>query len=257
MKKVSKIAFQCVIIYSLFFNTTHAEDVFSIRDHSIHKIALTNKSPKYTASRFSPLATSIQLDVPIIRQMPELPRGCEVTSLAMVLQHNGIKVGKQELAKKIDRDPTPYQVKNGKVTFGNPNRGFVGDMYSFQKPGLGVYHKPIHRLAQSYTQDRAVDLTGKSFNVILEQVSQGLPVWVIQNTNFDYLSKQHWTKWQTQDGPVDITYHEHSVVITGFDEQNIYIHDPLTGAKHRKLNKKAFIRGWDQMGRQAIVIKKG
>ncbi|QHE51263.1 peptidase C39 [Pontibacillus sp. HMF3514] len=246
------------IICTILFTQVQAENIRSSRDHAIHKISLTQKTYKFTASRFTqPLSTSIKLDVPIIRQMPELPRGCEVTSLAMILQHNGINVGKNELAKKVKRDPTPYQVKNGQVKFGNPNRGFVGDMYSFQKPGLGVYHKPIHQLAQVYAKDRAVDLTGKSFNVILEHVSQGVPVWVIQNSSFDRLSKKHWMKWQTQDGPVDITYHEHSVVITGFDEHNVYINDPLTGTKHRKLNKKAFIRGWDQMGRQAIVIQKG
>jgi len=243
---------------SIGFVAVQAEETRPVRDHTLHKTSLTQKGVRDTVARFAdPLAKSVKLDVPLIRQMPELPRGCEVTSLAMILQHNGIRVGKNELAKKVKRDPTPYRVKNGQVEFGNPNRGFVGDMYSFKKPGLGVYHKPIHQLAQRYVKERAIDLTGKSFNVVLEQVAQGRPVWVIQNSRFNHLSKRHWTKWQTQDGPVDITYHEHSVVISGFDEQHIYIHDPLTGQKHRKLDKKAFIRGWDQMGRQAIVIEGG
>ncbi len=45
------------------------------------------------------------LDVPLILQKPELMRGCEVTSLAMVLQFSGVKVDKMELASKIHYVP--------------------------------------------------------------------------------------------------------------------------------------------------------
>ena len=40
-------------------------------------------------------------DVPFIKQLPELPRGCEVTSLAMLLQYKGVQVDKMQLASEI------------------------------------------------------------------------------------------------------------------------------------------------------------
>src|SRR5690606_13542037 len=105
----------------------------------------------------------VLLDFPVIEQLPELPRGCEVTSLAMLLESAGTKVDKMTLAKEVKRDPAPYAVKNGKVYFGNPHRGFVGDMYDFSKPGLGVYHEPIMELGEKYLPGRLVNLTGESF----------------------------------------------------------------------------------------------
>ena len=50
------------------------------------------------------LKRKILLDVPTILQKPELPRGCEVTSLAMMLNYAGIEVNKMELAEKINKE---------------------------------------------------------------------------------------------------------------------------------------------------------
>jgi hypothetical protein len=51
------------------------------------------------------------LDVPLLKQMdaPRLYNGCEVTSLAMLLQFEGLTVSKNDLANKITRVPLKYQ----------------------------------------------------------------------------------------------------------------------------------------------------
>lgn len=64
-------------------------------------------------------------DVPFIKQLPELPRGCEVTSLAMLLQYKGVQVDKMQLASEIHR--VPFE-QNG--VRGNPYEGFVGNIYT-------------------------------------------------------------------------------------------------------------------------------
>lgn len=195
----------------------------------------------------------VLLDFPAIKQYPELPRGCEVTSLAMLLQGTGVNVDKMDLAKKIQKDPTPYKKVNGKTYFGHPNDGFIGDMYSYDRPGLGVYHTPIKKLAEEFQPNQIKDLTGTDFSEIQIYLSLGAPVWIITNTKYEKLSSDYFEKWQTPKGEISITYKEHSVLITGYDEKFIYFNDPISGEKNKKINKKDFLDAWIQMGRQAIT----
>jgi uncharacterized protein YvpB len=199
------------------------------------------------------LKDSVLLDAPVINQMPELPRGCEVTSLAMLLQYAGVQADKMVLADQIKKDPTPYHKENGQVYFGHPNTGFVGDMYSYHNPGLGVYHRPIAELAQNYLPGKIYDFTGADFEEIKRHLSDERAVWVIINTAYRHLEPSYFQTWQTPSGPVDITYKEHSVLITGYDANFVYFNDPLTGVKNKKAPIKDFEQSWVQMGRQAIT----
>ncbi len=196
------------------------------------------------------LAEEIQLDVPLLNQMdaPRLFNGCEVTSLAMLLQFWGLDVTKNELAAQIPR--VPLQYSDGKN--GNPNMGFVGNMED--GPGLGVYHGPIFYLANSNINDqlRVQNLSNYPFSSVLEKISQGLPVWVITTSSFSPLPD--FNTWSTPQGSVEVTYKMHSVVITGYDQDYIYLNDPY-GTKNKKVNKEKFIASWEQMGSQAIVIE--
>ncbi|KMY52561.1 hypothetical protein AC623_20530 [Bacillus sp. FJAT-27231] len=198
----------------------------------------------------------ILLNAPLVSQLPELPRGCEVTSLSMLLQYAGVNVEKMELAKRIKKDPTPFQMENGQIFFGNPNVGFVGDMYNINNPGYGVYHKPIKELAEKYLPTQIIDLTGKEFNEIEISVSNGFPVWIIINTRYSKLHPEEFDTWNTTRGKIRMTYREHSVLITGYDKNYIYFNDPLTGNKNKKAPKPDFIEAWAQMGRQAITYSK-
>lgn len=225
---------------------SHKERQLVIQTKSVDN-NLTNELRELERQRQIAEMKSNLIDAPLINQMPQLPRGCEVTSLAMLLGHAGINVDKMTLAEQIVK--VPFE-SNG--LRGHPNEGFVGNIYTFSEPGLGVYHKPINDLAKNYLGDRVVDLTGQSFDVVINQLKHNKPVWVIINVAYDRLSEAHWMTWNTNQGPINITYKEHSVLITGFDEQSIYFNDPLTGVKDRKVDKAKFISGWEQMGSQAI-----
>ncbi|MCR8642725.1 C39 family peptidase [Paenibacillus sp. N1-5-1-14] len=191
---------------------------------------------------------SRRLDVPLIHQMPELPRGCEVTSLAMLLQYAGVDVGKMELARNIPKLP----FKDASGLHGNMNKGFVGDMYSFDNPGMGVYADAVFKLGSKYLPTQLVNLTGGSMDDIYAAIDKGSPVWVITNAAHAKLPQDSFLTWHTDEGSMKVTYREHSVVVNGYDNNFVYINDPLD--RVRKVRKQDFEQAWIQMGRQAISI---
>ncbi|WP_144505894.1 C39 family peptidase [Bacillus mycoides] len=186
-------------------------------------------------------------NVPLIQQLPELDRGCEVTSLAMMLQYAGVSVDKMKLANEIK-----------KVNFmedgvrGNPNEGFVGNIYTFSESGYGVYHGPLFQLAKKYLPNKAVDLTGESIEKIYKSVKAGQPVVMITNATYAPLDEDEFTTWETNSGDVSITYNEHCVVLVGYDKESVYIRDPLDDSLDVKVPRGNFEQAWVQMGSQAI-----
>ena len=201
------------------------------------------------------ISDQVLLDVPIVKQLPELPRGCEVTSLAMLLQYAGVDADKMILARQIKKNPAKMYKMNGQVHYGDPNEGFIGDMYNIHKPGLGVYHTPIKELAERYMPGKIIDFTNGDFTQIKRYLSTNRPIWVIINTAYQKLDSSYFHTWQTSNGEISITYKEHSVVVTGYDQDYIYFNDPLTGKKNRKAPIADFEKAWVQMGRQAITYK--
>lgn len=266
--KYKKIVFVYILLFvSIFFGTFFTHKSSNPIKLAIKKgvyIALSKTTIQDTAVHFVDEITAelpsakikdhVLLDAPIIRQLPELPRGCEVTSLAMLLADAGIEnVDKLQLANEVKKDTTPYKEVNGVIYFGHPNNGFVGNMYDKRYPGLGVYHKPIKELASKYLPFRIIDFTGEDFSEVERHLSTGSPVWVITNTTFKKLPAYLFETWHTPNGTIKITYYEHSVLLTGYDQQYVYFNDPLSGEKNRKVPKKAFIESWEQMGKQAIT----
>lgn len=249
---MKKILTAIMVVFILFIS---AKTILAVKADRQETIQVTEAAPliKRTVALLSKEAPkipdSIMLDVPLLKQMdhPKLYNGCEVTSLAMILNFHGVEVTKNELAENIKTVPLTYS--NGKK--GNPNAGFVGDMAN--GPGLGVYNGPMLELAQKYVGEKAVNLTNRPFDDVLEKVGQGLPVWIITTSSFAPVSV--FQTWDTPQGKIDITYSEHSVAITGYDEDYIYINDPY-GGKNKKLDRENFIKAWEQMGKQAIVIEK-
>ncbi|PLR75824.1 peptidase C39 [Bacillus sp. V3-13] len=194
------------------------------------------------------------LDVPLIRQNPELKYGCEVTSLAMMLQYAGVETTKWKLYEEIAKDNDPLiKSRSGDILkWGDPARGFVGDMTGKQA-GYAVFDQPMIDLINRYLPGSAVNLTGKDFNDILSHVSDGYPV-VVWTTG-DYRLPDRWESWQHGSEKIETPLDLHAVVLVGYDEHSVYINDPLSGKKQVKVSKEQFITSWQALERRAVSFR--
>lgn len=228
-------------------------------NHSSYKnskenVKITPVTLKENEGNQSPQKDSAMLDVILLKQNPELKYGCEVTSLAMVLNHAGKPTDKMELYKVIQKDPDPIiKAPNGDISkWGNPNDGFVGDMTG-KSAGYAVFDKPMVQLINHYLPGRAVNLSNQPFENVLKHVSDGFPV-VVWTTG-DFRQPDRWESWyhgqQLIKTPLDL----HVVVLVGYDANHVYLNDPLSGIKQAKVSKEQFITSWKALNCLAVSYK--
>lgn len=191
------------------------------------------------------------IDAPIVSQYPELRNGCEVVSLTMLLQFYGIEKDKLALAQEMKKDTTPRKEVNGNTVYwGNPNIGFVGDVTG-KTMGYGIYNGPLLELLSKYIPN-GINLTGSSFDEIERSVSEGRPVVVWTTVSFTKPREDQWVTWQSPQGEVRATFQEHAVLVVGYDEDHVYVNDPISGKKKLQLEKSSFLASWEALGKQAI-----
>jgi len=196
---------------------------------------------------------SRMLDVPLIRQNPELKYGCEITSLTMLLNYAGYKVDKLTLARQVAKDGEPLVERSGDIRqWGDPNQGFVGDMTGKRK-GFAVYHKPLERLLRRYLGERTVNLTGQSFERVLQSVGEGKPV-VVWTTG-DFALPTEWESWYKDGKKIVAPFDEHAVVLVGYDQTHVYVNDPLSGRKNLRVARSALQKSWEALGKQALTYR--
>lgn len=97
----------------------------------------------------------------LLYQLPELPNGCEATSLAMLLESYGIAASKAELAYQYLPRAEFYE-ENGVVYGPAPEEAYAGDPAA---QGYYCYAQPLCKAADLYLEQagetlRALDLTG-------------------------------------------------------------------------------------------------
>lgn len=195
----------------------------------------------------------VRLAVPAISQFPELVRGCEVTALSMFLSYyTGSNIDKMALADQLRRDVTPQTTDLGMISFGDMHKGFVGSLTVNSEPGLGVYIEPLYDLSKNYVEG-LYNISGSSFDQVLNFVGNGRPVLVITPSNYNLVHSSQIQQWITTSGYMEVTYKEHSVLIVGYDAEWVYFNDPDSG-RLNKQNIEAFKAGWENQGSQALVV---
>ena len=157
------------------------------------------------------------------------------------------------LQKCLRMTHQPLLNADGSIDYwGNPNTGFVGDVTRKQR-GFGIYHAGLFPLLKSYIP-QAIDITGESFELYEQQIANDIPV--IIWTTIDFNIPYKWVTWDTPKGPIQTTYAEHAVLLVGYDENNVYLNDPLSGKKQVQVNKNQFIDSWTAMGKQGLTYLK-
>lgn len=215
----------------------------------IGAIYLFNKNKINDEINWMTMKQEQKLNVPLENQMPDLPNGCEVTSLSMLMNYYGIKVSKNELAETIQHVDS---FTDGGKYRGNPHQGFVGHM-TIANAGWCVYNEPLYNVARKYTS-HIENITGSNFLSLLKLVSTGHPVMIITTTTFNKVNNMQ--TWDTNTGKVNVTPSSHACVITGYSKPKkvVYVNNPY-GYKNQPVNWKNLQASYNQQGRQALYIR--
>ena len=156
----------------------------------------------------------VHLNVPLIKQRPELPNGCEITAVTMMVNYTGNPVSKMKLAAEMPRHPS------------NPNLGYIGNPAGY---GITIFPPALMNLVRKYTGN-AKNLTGLGMDALYYQLDMGHPV----------------VTWNTLHG-----FPYHALAVSGYDANNIYYNDCWTGVK-TSMSKAQFLANWNTQSQRAI-----
>ncbi len=247
------------------FNNLQPNDTYTVKVGSPNNFTtgmyLTEKKFKYTSTTQSILVQTYAVDhnkgfgVPVILQNPELPHGCEITTLTSVLNYYGAEISKLEM----DQNYLPkqsFEYKMRKKYGPNPNQAYGGEPSNL-RTGTYVFAEPIIKAANNFINERKIDLqakniSGSTIEDITNYIRQGIPVitWVTLDLSPPKV-KGGWIVEETGE------YHQmyqnlHTMVLLSVENNTVEVMDPLKGII--TLDKRAFFNSYEAMGEQAVVV---
>ena len=196
-------------------------------------------------------ASQVELDAQPVLQNPELPTGCEVTTLTAALNYLGYPVDKLTMADQYLTRAEPYQATFGEAFIGSPH----------DANAWGCYAPVIVETAQKYLDEQgngevAQNLTGCSLKTLLWEVANGNPVitWVTINLTSRVEERYYWTTPKGEDAVFLIN--EHCVLLCGYDlnANTVTVCDPLEGKIQYDMDK--FENRYQLVYQQAVVLRK-
>ena len=151
----------------------------------------------------------------VISQLPELPTGCEITAVTMMLRYAGYNVNKIQLANEMPRS-------------NNGDYGFVGNPFSYS--GWWIFPTGIAPVVRHYVGHADI-MTGASLQSIKDHLINGhlVVVWVANVNGFV----------------------NHALALTGFDSNNLFYNNPWTGRKE-SMTIGEFYQHWNADRQRAI-----
>lgn len=187
----------------------------------------------------------IKLDVENINQNPELPTGCEVTSLTIVLNYLGYDVDKLTMSDLF--------LPKGEIGKTDPDVAFIGnprDKHSYGANAPVLVNAANDYLSKIESDYRAYDITGSEFKDLEKYVVDGYPVMIWETINM--LESYPSTKWTIDNKEVQWYANFHCMVLIGWTEDTYIVADPLKGIV--EYDKNIVLQRYNELGKQAIVI---
>ncbi len=190
--------------------------------------------------------------IPVISQWPNLPTGCEATSLTMLLNFFGTNLTKEQVVSMQPNGPNLYRV-NGVLYGADPNKEFIGSPYDSHS--FGIYHQPFIPIIESYFPSRSENLSGGLTSDLYAAIDSGRPVLVWASVGMMQVTPG--IKWTLADGTVfQWKNGNHALLLVGYTDTQVIMNDPWTG-KQEYYNKAIFEDRWIAMGKQALTVKAG
>jgi len=192
--------------------------------------------------------TRLCLPVDYICQLPELPTGCEATSLTMVLNYHDYDVAKETIASEyMPRDSQPGDFYNY----------FLGDPFS--DTGLGIFAPGLATTANNYLQAmnsemKAYDLTGCSIEDLCEYIAEGYPICIWTTCNL-YKDPEINAIWEIDGKSYVWMYNQHCMTLVGFDSEKdtLIVMDPSKGKM--EYSTSLIEKRYEQYNNMAVVVK--
>lgn len=192
------------------------------------------------------------LAVPIIEQPAGMKSGEALIALTSVLQYYGLHVTVDDVYATFSQQP--FTVEKGNRIGAHPNELFVGDAYG--EEGY-VLAKPVAEAAvtllEAHEKSLSVFNASKSTAAQLMQiVKSGVPViaWVTKE-----LGEPERISWQLDKTTetFSIPRNLEPVVIIGMTATKYHV---ISQAERKQYDLEAFHRNFEQVGSQAVVIRK-
>jgi uncharacterized protein YvpB len=263
-KKLTVMIFSLLILGLLLFLYADRQNLFHIASVNAN-ITVTNEQPtsdastnfpkdtvpKLSGDKHADLPTRVLLDVPFIDQNPELPTGCEVTSLTEVLNYLNFDVDKEYLAENyLD---IRYEVEDGCFV-----KYFLGSPWS--PDGSGCFAPAIVRCANAYLEDQGSKLRAKSISYspihkLFKELAKGNPVIVWTSYDYDQPEVGYTDVEITEDEVFGWPDNEHCVVLCGYNlsANTITLADPTYGIVEHSIEE--FSNYYPKYYYQAVIIE--
>lgn len=185
------------------------------------------------------------LPVNNILQYPHLPNGCEIVSLAIVLQYYGYEVDPVTLYEN-------YMPKSS-LWNGDPWTTYVGNA---KGNGLGCYAPCIVTTGNAYLKDagssnQVMDVSDRTFSYYKTLINTGHPVIIWGLVDMNMNSKACWEATIHEKQVIWHSY-SHCLVLIGYTNDTYIFCDPLKGIT--EYSKDAVERSFEINYKQACII---